>query len=163
MSVNANVRLVRGQVYSPLIMKFAVKNPLKRRMSGASTNRTDSEKKICQPGRVSTGLDCELGVTTRRPLESLPSAKAKEGECPVEQRGKPCTGGDGLSGTKPCRWPGNCSERTHRRKHNETIRQSKMSYCGRALHDRPCSCGVQSPTASAPSLRRPFEYSCGEV
>lgn len=163
MSVNANVRLVRGQVYSPLMMKFAVKNPLKRRMSGAKTNRTDSEKKICQPGRVSTGLDCELGVTTRRPLEPLPLAKAKEGGYPVGQRGKSYTRGGGLSETKLYHWPGSCNGRTHRTGYSETSRRSKTSYCGRALHGKPCSCGVQSPTASAPSLRHLFEYSCGGV
>jgi len=55
--------------------KFAVKNPVERRTSGARTNRTESEKKACRPGRASTGLDCVWRFTTRRPPESMPSAE----------------------------------------------------------------------------------------
>src|SRR5713101_768516 len=80
------------------MMKFAVKNPLKRRISGARTNRTASEKKVCQPGRASTGLDCELGVTTRQPPESLPSAKVKGR--PLGPHDRSCTRGGGLSRTR---------------------------------------------------------------
>ena len=121
------------------MMKFAVKNPLKRRISGARTNRTESEKKACQPGRASTGLDCEWGSRPDGHRNRLPSAKEKE--CPLAQGGRSCTGGAGLSGTRLCRWPDSCNGRTPRTRRNETTRRRKTSCCGRALPCRPCRAG----------------------
>ena len=76
------------------MMKFAVNNPVRRRTSGARRNRTKSEKKVGQPRRASTGRDCEWGVTTRQPPESLPSAMMKAR--PLRQYGSSCTAVAGL-------------------------------------------------------------------
>ena len=101
---------------------FAVKNPVKKSASGARTNRTESEKKACrQPGRTSVGLDCTWGFTTRRPQESLSSAKMKER--PLGRHGRPYTHGGELSETRLCHWPSNYNGQSLRTKRNETSRR----------------------------------------
>ena len=102
-------------------MKFAVKNPLKRRVTGARTKRTESEKKVWPPKRASAELDCEWRFTTRQPLESLPSAKMKES--PPRQYGRSCTHEGGLSRMRLCRWPDSYNGRTLRTRRNGTTRR----------------------------------------
>jgi len=84
--------------------KFAVKKPLTTRISGARANRIRLGKRADLLERASTGLAWELELTTRRPPGSLPSRQVKN--CPHRPRGRPCTHGDGLLETRPCRWPG---------------------------------------------------------
>ena len=96
-----------------------MKNPLKRRTSGARMNRTVSWEMVChQPGLASTGLDCETGFTTQRPLESLPSAQRKH--YLLEQRGRSYRREGGPSGRNSSRWPDNYNGQSPRTRRNET-------------------------------------------
>ena len=138
-------------------MKFAVKYPLRSRISGARTNWTILGKKPWRSERASAGLDCKSEFTTRRPPESLLSAEEKY--FPDARRGRSCTCGDGLSETILCRWPSSCSGRTPHTSCTETSRLRETFCYDRAVRCRPCSSGVQSPAAWAPNLQHLFEYS----
>lgn len=158
MSVSAKTRLVLGHVYWPLMMKLAVKNPLKSKISGASTSRITSAKNACQPGRAWTGLDCELELTTRQRPGFHPSS-LKERRCPLGRRGRSCRREVVLSKKRLSRWRGNYSGRIRRRRCTETIHHG-ASFChGTDPAGRLCNVAVQSGAASAPSPHRLFEYS----